>query len=108
MDEGMMLEIKRRALLLWADNPRHYANLEAIEAAMTIGASIVIERGGPDPIPGEIPDELFSSERELADEDRWRHEEAARRAGSTPRAQIFTTPHPLPCCACLDVVYCPY
>jgi len=61
MDDGMMLEIKRRALLLWVDNPRHYANLDAVEAAMTIGASIVIERGGPDPIPpGEqIADEVW-------------------------------------------------
>jgi len=60
MDDGMILEIKRRALLLWVDNPRHYANLDAIEAAMTIGASIVIERGGPDPIPGEqIADEVW-------------------------------------------------
>lgn len=83
-----MLEIKRRALLLWVDNPRLYANLDAVEAAMTIGASIVIERGGPDPVPGE-PDELLSSERELADEDMWRHKErmeARRSGGSTPRA----------------------
>jgi hypothetical protein len=107
MNEGMMLEIKQRALLLYTDNPRHYANLDAVEAAMTIGASIVIERGGPDPIPDEIPnevfqrpsvrhcikatvDELLSSERELVDEDRWRHEEhikdIRRMAGSTPRA----------------------
>lgn len=57
MDDGMILEIKRRALLLLVDNPRHYANLDAIEAAMTIGASIVIERGGPDPIPREETEE---------------------------------------------------
>lgn len=76
----MMLEIKRRALLLFVDNPRHYANLDAVEAAMTIGASIVIERGGPDP----IPDELLSSERELLDEDAWRA--SLHREGSTPRA----------------------
>lgn len=68
MDEGMMLEIKQRALLLFVDNPRLYANLDAVEAAMTIGASIVVERGGPDPVPGE----LLSSERELVSEDEWR------------------------------------
>jgi hypothetical protein len=89
MDDGMILEIKRRALLLWVDNPRHYANLEAVEAAMTIGASIVVERGGLDPIPGEI-NGLLSSEQELADEDRWRHEEhikdIRRMVGSTPSA----------------------
>jgi hypothetical protein len=57
MDEGMMLEIKQRALLLWVDNPRLYASLYAVEAAMMIGASIVIEQGGPDPIPGEETEE---------------------------------------------------
>ena len=97
-----MLEIKRRALLLFTDNPRHYANLHAVEAAMTIGASIVIERGGPDPIPGEVNelfqkpsvrhcikatvDELLSSEKELVDEDRWRYQFAHPTEGSTPRA----------------------
>jgi hypothetical protein len=85
MDEGMIKEINRRATVLFLDNLRLYANVAAVEAAMTIGASIVIERGGPDPIPGEIFG-LLSSEQELADEDRWRHEEAARKAGSTPRA----------------------
>ena len=89
MDEGMMLEIKQRALLLFVDNPRLYANLDAVEAAMTIGASIIVERGGPDPIPNTldlsgIADQLFSSERELIDEDDWRA--SLHREGSTPRA----------------------
>ena len=56
MDEGIISEIKRRALLLWVDNHGHYANLAAVEAAMTIGASIVMERGGPDPLPSEDAD----------------------------------------------------
>ena len=64
----MMLEIKRRALLLWADNPRHYANLDAVEAAMTIGASIVIERGGVDQVPGENTIDLSGIADQISDE----------------------------------------
>ena len=75
-----MLEIKQRALLLLLDNPNMYSSLYAVQAAMSIGASIVLERGGPDPVPGENEDGLeqivglLSSEQELADEDRWRSE----------------------------------
>ena len=53
MDEGLMLEIKQRALLLLVDNPNMYSSLYAVQAAMSIGASIVLERGRHDPVPGE-------------------------------------------------------
>lgn len=92
-------EIDKRAKVLTEDNfqaiRRSFVSgddysydvlLTLLTSAMTIGASIVVERGGPDPVPGEntidlsgIADQLFSSERELADEDRWRHEEHQRR-----------------------------
>jgi hypothetical protein len=67
-------EIDKRSRVLTEDNfdafvrhvesdPSHFYTREhlyhLIVSAMTIGASIVVERGGPDPIPGEIPDEVF-------------------------------------------------
>jgi hypothetical protein len=77
-------EINKRAKVLTEDNlygnkmdPSYPHLLALITSAMTIGASIVIERGGPDPIPGES-------------EEGWKRVEAALKAYhtecGTPRA----------------------
>lgn len=60
----IMDEINKRAQVLADDNfPVFHRSgfLALITNAMTIGASIVVERGGPDPIPGEqIADEVWN------------------------------------------------
>lgn len=42
--EEQVAEIHRRALLFCVDNPRFGKELAAIEAAMLIGASVIMER----------------------------------------------------------------
>lgn len=48
-----------------------------LSAVMTIGASIVVERGGPDPVPGEIVDNKLLEELFITPH---------TAVGSTPRA----------------------
>ena len=73
------------------DNCSRALLLSLITSAMTIGASIAAMKMGISITKPDFAGEpLLSSEQELANEDRWRHEEhvkdAHRTEGSTPSA----------------------
>jgi hypothetical protein len=55
MNDAIIQEIKRRARVYAEDNLRFPDSRDylMIENAMLIGASVVLENGGPDPVPGE-------------------------------------------------------